>query len=242
MNCWGSQTGGAGGHRNNAMPFCFVRSRSAIAALPPQDTRHEYCRSFVPLVSFVSLVFYADRSQRRRRRILRRVHDRSRRRAHDLDHVGEHRRRVPRRRPLGAARDHPARHSARRRDRRPSRFSRSRRLRPPRAARHAAGSGRLHPLSDRGRRRRRRRRRRDAPARQGARRAVQHGRQRSPTSRLRWRAPWPRSTDRWCCSPRRTPRWSMPRGRSACRSRSRCLPIAPTKRTVSSHRVRRPAP
>src|SRR5713101_8459556 len=25
--CWGSQTSGAGGHRNDAVPFCFVRAK-----------------------------------------------------------------------------------------------------------------------------------------------------------------------------------------------------------------------
>ena len=31
--CWGSQTGGAEGHRNDVVPFCFVRRpQSSIAA------------------------------------------------------------------------------------------------------------------------------------------------------------------------------------------------------------------
>jgi hypothetical protein len=56
--CWGSQTSGAGGHRNNAVPFCFVlvtfpaTTTLTSAALPEESQRHQassapgsrYCR------------------------------------------------------------------------------------------------------------------------------------------------------------------------------------------------------
>ena len=71
--------------------------------------------------------------------------------------------------------DDSPREGARRRRRRASGVSRPRRLRPPRAERHAAGSRGHRAVSDRRGRRRRRRRGREDPARQAARRAVQHG-------------------------------------------------------------------
>jgi hypothetical protein len=59
VNCWGSQTSGAGGHRNNAMPFCFVRSPARASTHRPvhhEDTKVTKTIMFV--VSFVSFVFF----------------------------------------------------------------------------------------------------------------------------------------------------------------------------------------
>ena len=108
--------------------------------------------------------------------VVRRVHDRSRRRADAVDHVRQHRRRAftPATRPSSGDTIRLAK-AQRRRRRRASGLSRSRGLRPPRDARHAAGSRGSRALSDCRRRRRRGGRRRQAAARQAAWRALQHG-------------------------------------------------------------------